>query len=225
LGDCFCILNLNVLKYLDEGFVMHTLSRFCSSLKLARFASFGIVVSVLVSGLFVPSSAQTNGATSPPVPSNIKTLQLVNTNHVADGKTSIHREVLESCVEKLPAIKDLQVDAVPRNLYLKNIMNDPNREGMTKTWTAEVTIPWMLRQKVLLVISSNNVNSGDPRTETIERKIPQSTTVSADPQYSDFFAGMNPRTFHFSDSATAANFALRDAQKWLQKQKPLQCSP
>lgn len=197
--------------------ILKTKHRFLHSLKSLRFVSL-----VLLTGLVLNSVAQTDGNASP-VPQNIRTIQLVNTSHVADGKTAVHREVLESCVEQLPQAKDLQVDAVPRNLYLKNIMNDSNREGLTKTWTAEVTIPWMLRQKVLLVISSSNVQSGDPKTEIVMRKIPQSTSISADPQYSDFYAGMNPRTFHFTDSASAANFALRDAQRWLKKQQPLLC--
>jgi len=142
-----------------------------------------------------------------------------------DGKSEIKERLLEECVVALPGMKELKADVQAGTEFLKEINGEPGKNEHTKVYTASVKVSYKVRQKILLIITKNNLSDSEPVTrEETRETMKEAGPFLSDPNGGDLFAGRSRRKYYYSTAEGAAENAEKQAQIWLNQQQNVLCS-
>jgi hypothetical protein len=100
-----------------------------------------------------------------------KNVTIVSAEASADGKSQIGKEIVEECIVSLPQASELAPLVEAHSLYLKDINGKPGDNRYVKTYTAKVEINYLLRQKELIIITTNSVPASEPVIKEVSRTV------------------------------------------------------
>ncbi len=142
-----------------------------------------------------------------------------------DGKSTVTEKLLEECIVALPSLKELEADVVARTEYLKEINGEAGKNDHVKIYTASVRVSYKVRQKILIIITQNSLDSSTPVTRSEERLVMKETPpFESDPGEGNMFAGRSNRKYYYSSPEAAADNAKKRAQIWVSQQQNVLCS-
>jgi len=142
-----------------------------------------------------------------------------------DGKSKIEEKLLEECVLSLPGMKEMKAKVESHTEFLKGINGEPGKNEHVKFYTASVKVSYQVRQKILLIITKNNLSDNEPVTREEERvTMKEAGPFVSDPNGGDLFAGRSNRKYYYSTAEGAAESAEKQAQAWLTQQQNVLCT-
>lgn len=152
-----------------------------------------------------------------------KNVTVISGTSTADGKSTVHKEILEECLVSLPKIHEIKPQVSSQSEFLKGIGGDANKNEFMVTYTANIEINYIVFQKVLIIITTNSIQGKEPVTKIVEKKLRQSIRFDSDPSQGDIFAGRSKRKHYYSTADGATKDALKRAEIWLQQQRAVVC--
>ena len=142
-----------------------------------------------------------------------------------DGKSNVTEKLLQECIVALPSMKELEADVVARTEYLKEINGEAGKNDHVKVYTASVRISYKVKQKLLIIITQNSLDSSPPVTREEERIIMRETQpFESDPGEGNMFAGRSNRKYYYTTPDAAGDNAKKRAQIWVSQQQNVLCS-
>jgi lauroyl/myristoyl acyltransferase len=180
---------------------MKSTSIFCASL-----------LSIFIGGSLAAETKTTN-----------KNLRLISGTVSADGKTTIHEELLDQCIASLPEFSSLSPDITSETPWLKKIMGIDSNAAYQKVYNAKILINYRNRHNKLLIISQNGLEKSEPILKEIKTEAPAQKLIVSDLSDSDFFAGNSPRVYYFASAEAAEKSARKRAEIWLKANQHLIC--
>ena len=152
-----------------------------------------------------------------------KNVTILSATTSADGSTAIHTELLEECIESLPDPATLSPVVHAGSEHMQEINGEAGRNAFVKTWSAELEIAYMVRQKAMIVVSTNSIKGSEPTTQVVDKRIPRTKRFVSDPANGDSFANRSSRTYFFSTAEKAGEDVARQAASWIRLQSPITC--
>jgi len=152
-----------------------------------------------------------------------KNITIIQAEMSADGKTRIAREIVEECIVSLPDTAELEPAVEARSVYVRNVNGKDGDNRHVKTYTARVEIHYLVRQKELIIITSNSVPAQEPVLKEVERTVREVEVVTSDPNDGDIFAAISPRQYYFTTAQGAAENARQRARVWLKNHAGIIC--
>ncbi|MBD3317272.1 MAG: hypothetical protein GF344_15910 [Chitinivibrionales bacterium] len=152
-----------------------------------------------------------------------KNVTIISAKSTADGKSQVHKEIVEECIVSIPDASDLAATTNAHTRYLKDINGEAGDDRYVKTYTAAVTINYLIRQKELLIITTNSVAGREPVIKEVERTVKKSETIVSDPEDGDLFAGNSPRRYYYGTKEAAEKDARARALIWLKQHRDVIC--
>ncbi len=144
---------------------------------------------------------------------------------LADGSSRIEKQVIEECVSSLPKEGDLQPIVDARSKYMRSINGDVEANGSVRTYTATVTVSYVVRQKQLIIVTTSSVEKSEPVLKQVEGRFDRSVSFSSNPENGDSFGGTDlVKEYYFSTESQATEDALRRARAWLKQKRSVMCS-
>jgi hypothetical protein len=163
-----------------------------------------------------------NTATAGEVERKITTVVAGGT--LSDGSSKIEKQVIEECVSSLPKEEDLQPIVDARSKYMRSINGDVEANGSVRTYTATVTVPYVVKQRQLIIVTTSSVEKSEPVLKEVEGRFDRSVTFSSNPENGDSFAGADlVKDYYFSTEAQATEDAMRRARAWLKQKRAVMC--
>jgi len=152
-------------------------------------------------------------------------LTLITGETSADGKTQVHRELLEECILELPTPDELVPVVTRRSEFLKAINGDPNRNASTMTYSAAIDVSYVVHQNALIIVTSNSIEGQEPIFREVERRIPKSVHFESNPDNGTHFAGRGlALDYYFGTEQGATRDVKERAAAWLAQQKTIICA-
>ena len=142
----------------------------------------------------------------------------------ADGSSEISREAVKECIVSLPSVGALEADVKSESEYLREINGDAAKSEWVKTYTASISINYMVYRKDLLIVTTKSIEGKDPVLKEVEKRLPKSREFVSNPANGDLYAGKSNRQYYFTKSEDAVKDAKARAVVWLKQQAPLQCA-
>ncbi len=152
-----------------------------------------------------------------------KNITIISAQTSADGKSTIAREVVEECILSLPAAGELEALTNAKTEYLRKLNGDPSQNQHMKVYAASVTINYLVRQKTLIIVTTNSVTAQEPVVKEVEKTVQKSQVIESDPNEGDVFSDISPRTYYFSTAEAAARNAKERARIWLKQHQQVLC--
>jgi hypothetical protein len=152
-----------------------------------------------------------------------KNVTVISAETSADGTSKIAKEIVEEFIVSLPSADELEPLVATKSQYLKHVNGKEEDNRHVKTYTAQVEIHYLVRQKELIIITTNSVQAQEPVIKEVERTIRKSETVVSDPNEGDLFANRSPREYFFTTAKGAAENARQRAQVWLKNHAHVVC--
>lgn len=150
-------------------------------------------------------------------------MSLVDGNNFA-GASKIETQVIEECIQSLPQLSDLEAVVDAKSVYMKNINGDLKANHSVRTFNASVVVPYTVRRKVLLVVTTASIEGSEPTIQEVEGRFDESVAFRSNPENGDQFSGRElVLDYYFSKRELAAEDALRRASAWLKLQSSVMC--
>lgn len=154
-----------------------------------------------------------------------KNVTIIKGESTADGTSTVHKELLEECIVALPGTQSLQAQVTSETVYLKTINGDDQKNDFIRTYTAVIEINYMIRQKELIIITTNTLQKQEPVTKVVDKQLREKQLFTSNPSESgDIFAGKSEKKYYFSTSEAAVADAKKRAGIWLAQQTPVICT-
>ncbi len=153
-----------------------------------------------------------------------KKVTVITAQSSADGKTTIHKELLEECIESLPAISSLEADVSSTSKFVHEINGDASKNDFVKMHSASIEINYSMYQKVLFLLSVNSVDSQKPTKEIVEKRIKESIVFNSNSSDGDSYANKSRREYYFSTAELAVENVKKQAKAWLKQQSAVVCT-
>lgn len=143
---------------------------------------------------------------------------------LADGQSQISKEVIEECIVSLPNASDLEPIVDVQSKYMTSIGGDDTKNGSVRTYHATVTIPYLIKQKQLVIVTTSSVEKSEPVVQEVSGRFDRSIEFSSNPQNGDRFAGRElVHEYYFSSEQKAIDDAMRRAKAWLKQKRTVLC--
>lgn len=153
-----------------------------------------------------------------------KITTLVSGGSLADGRSQIEKDVIEECIVSLPSEGDLEAIVDVRSKYMKSIGGDPSANRSVRTFTATVTVPFLVRQKQLVIVTTSSVEKSEPVIKEVTGRFDSAVEFSSNPENGDAFAGQGlVQEYYFSTQEKAIEDAMRRARAWLKQKRSVMC--
>ena len=143
---------------------------------------------------------------------------------LADGSSQIEKQVIEECVASLPEESDLEAVVDAQSKYLRSINGDPGANGSVRTYNATVTVPFVVRQKQLVIVATSTVEKSEPELQQVDGRFDRHVSFASNPENGDSFAGADlVKEYYFANQAGAVEDAMRRARAWLKQKRTVMC--
>ncbi len=152
-----------------------------------------------------------------------KNITIISAHSTADGKTTIGKELLEECIESLPAASDLYASVEAQTKFVREINGEPNKNDFVKLYTASIEINYMLYQKIMMIMSTSSIQAQKPDTEIVEKRVMQSIRFESNSANGDSYANRSRREYYFSTQEAAVEDVKKQAVAWLKQQAAVVC--
>lgn len=152
-----------------------------------------------------------------------KNITIIQGQSSADGKSQVAERLLEECIESLPDAATLEPVVMAESRFLKEINGDPSKNDFVKTYTASLDINYMIRQKVLIVVTTNSVQGQEPVMKVMDKSLQQSKHFISNGADGDLYAGRSHRQYYFSSSEAAIKDVQKRAAAWIKQQSAVVC--
>ena len=152
-----------------------------------------------------------------------KNVTIITTQSSADGKSQIAKELLEECIVKLPNVKSLEALIETESKFLRDINGKKNDNRHLKVFSATISINYLVRQKEMIIITTNSVTGQEPVVKEVERTVPKSVTIQSDPDEGDLYASGQSRDYYFSTPEKAEENAKKRARIWIKQHETQVC--
>ena len=152
-----------------------------------------------------------------------KNITIIQGQSTADGKSQVAERLLEECIGSLPNPASLQPIVSSESQYLKEINGDPSKNEFVKTYQARLEINYIIKQKVLIVVTTNSVQGQEPIMKVMDKTLQQSKEFVSNSADGDLFAGRSRRQYYFSTSEGAMQDVRKRAVAWIQQQSAVIC--
>ena len=73
--------------------------------------------------------------------------------------------------------------------FLKNINGNPEDNRSVRTYSAVVEVPYVIRQKTLVVVTTNSVERSEPVFREVNGRFDRSIRFASNPENGDMYAG------------------------------------
>jgi len=141
----------------------------------------------------------------------------------ADGKSHVSKELLEECIDAMPAPANLVAVTNSSTQFMKGINGDDKQKDHVKSYSATVDVNYMLYQKELIIITTNSIGGTKPVLEEKVLRIKQSKSFHSKSANGNMFAGRSKRQYYFSSEAAAVKDAKQQASAWIKSQSAVIC--
>jgi predicted outer membrane protein len=155
--------------------------------------------------------------------SGSKNVTIISTQSSADGKSNVSKEVVEECIVSLPRASELDALTEARSVYLKQINGKDDDNRYVKVYSATIEVNYLVRQKELIIITTNSVTGQEPVIKEVERTVPGKQIITSDSENGDLFAGHSPRKYYFSSAEAATRDARKRAEIWIKQNRSIVC--
>lgn len=135
----------------------------------------------------------------------------------------IESKLLEECIISLPSATTLEATIESKNQFLKGIGGDEKNSGWVKTYIATVEIPYLVKQKELVIVPVASIEGAPPKMETFIKRLPNRETFVSDCDNGDIIAGRSNRQSYFSTAEKAKADAIERAKVWINQNNHLLC--
>ncbi len=152
-----------------------------------------------------------------------KNITVISGTSTSDGKSTVHKELLEECIVSLPKANELEAQVKSTSRYLKEINGDPNKNEFMKTYTATIEINYMLYQKELIIITTNSIQGQEPITKIVEKRLKQSKVFESNPSEGEIYANRSHREYFYCTPEKAVVDVKKRAKIWLNQQAAVVC--
>lgn len=153
-----------------------------------------------------------------------KITTFVAAGSLADGRSQIEKDVIEECIVSLPDEGELEPIVDVKSKYMKSINGDPEANGSVRTYNATVTVPFLVQQKQLVIVTTSSVEKSEPVIEEVSGRFERAKTFSSNPENGDQYAGRGlVNKYYFSSEAKAVDDAMRRAKAWLKQKRSVMC--
>ena len=143
---------------------------------------------------------------------------------LADGRSQIEKDVIEECIVSLPGESDLEPIVDVRSKYMKSINGDKEANRSVRTYTATVTVPYLIQQKQLVIVTTSSVEKSEPVLQEVTGRFDRTISFSSNPENGDHFAGQGlVNEYYFSSERLAVDDAMRRAKAWLKQKRSVMC--
>lgn len=145
--------------------------------------------------------------------------------NLPEGASKIDKQVVEECIASLPKESDLAPVVDAKSKYLRSINGDDSVNGSVRTYSATVVVPYLVRQKQLVIVTSASVEKSEPVLQEVIGRFDRSITFTSNPENGDHFGGRDlVKEYYFSNEAAAIEDAMRRARAWLKQQRSVMCN-
>jgi hypothetical protein len=184
-------------------------------MKLFRASCFGIATATL---LLLCGSAGGDETKR-------KITTFVAAGSLDDRGAQIEKQVIEECIVSLPNEGDLEPTVDVKSKYMKSIAGDPQANGSVRTYTAELTVPYLVQRKHLVIVTTNSVEKSEPVIKEVSGRFEDAKTFASNPENGDQYAGRGlVNEYYFSNEALAVEDAMRRAKAWLKQKRSVMCT-
>ncbi len=153
-----------------------------------------------------------------------KITTLVAGGTLADGRSQIQKQVIEECVLTLPNEGDLEPIVDVKSKYMRSINGDDAANGSVRTFNATVSVPYLVRQKQLVIVTTSSVEKSEPVLEEVVGRFDRSIEFRSNPENGDQYAGRElVHEYYFSNEQSAVDDAMRRAKAWLKQKRTVMC--
>lgn len=143
---------------------------------------------------------------------------------LADGSSQIDKQVIEECVASLPKAGDLQPVVDAKSKYMRSINGDTAANGSVRTYAASVTVPYVVKQRQLVIVTTSSVEKSEPVLQEVEGRFDRSVHFTSNPENGDAFAGTGlVKEYYFSSGPLAVEDAMQRARAWLAQRRTVMC--
>jgi hypothetical protein len=122
-----------------------------------------------------------------------KNVTIISAQTSADGASQVSKELLDECIVLLPKAAELEPFVDAKVLYVRDINGKKDNNKYVNTFVARVEIHYLMRQREMIIITSNAVPSQAPVIKEVTRTVPRCDTVYSAIQEGDVFSGTTPR--------------------------------
>jgi hypothetical protein len=152
-----------------------------------------------------------------------KNITIIQGQSTADGTSQLSERLLEECIAAVPDVGTLEPVVSSQSQFLKEVNGDGARNEFVKTYTASLDISYMIRQKVLVVVTTNSVQGQEPVMKVMDKSLQQSKHFESNSPDGDLFAGRSHREYYFSTSEGAKKDVVNRAAAWIKQQSAIIC--
>lgn len=152
-----------------------------------------------------------------------KKVTIINTQGEPPRAQPITTRLLEDCIISLPTPNEVMADVQSSTEYLKGIMGEDGKNAFTKVYRATIEIPYLSKQKELIIVPVPSIEGMAPKMETFTKKLPSKEVFASRSENGDLFAGRSNRQYYFSSAEAAINDVKKQAQVWIQQHSHLLC--
>lgn len=148
---------------------------------------------------------------------------VAGTNH-ADGRSQIKSEVIEQCVLSLPRASDLEPIVDARSKYMRSINGDATANGSIRTYNATVTVPYVVKQKQLVIVTTSSIEKSEPVIKEVSGQFDRTIEFNSNSENGDHYGGRElVHEYYFSSEQMAVDDAMKRARAWLKQQRTVMC--
>jgi len=87
-----------------------------------------------------------------------------------DRGAQIEKQVIEECIVSLPNDGDLEPIVDVKSKYMKSIAGDTQANGPVRTYTAELTVPYLVQRKHVVIVTTNSVEKSEPVIKEVSNR-------------------------------------------------------
>jgi hypothetical protein len=153
-----------------------------------------------------------------------KNVTVISAETSADGKSTIAKEVVDECIVSLPRADELEPMTTAQPVFVKNANGKEGDNRHVKAYTATCEIHYLVRQKELIIITTNSVTAQVPVIKEVTRTVRSSEKIASDSNEGDVFEDLTPRRYYFSTAKGAAENARARARVWLKNHASVVCT-
>ena len=175
-----------------------------------------VILPLLLVGILAPAAFTEKN-------SDDKNITIIQGQSTADGKSQVTERLLEECIGALPDPASLEPVVSSSSDYLKEINGDPAKNEFVKTYTASLEINYTVRQKALIVVTTNSVQGQEPVMKVLEKTLTRSKKFTSNAADGDLYAGRSRRQYYFSTPEGATDDVRNRASAWIRQQSAVRC--
>ena len=149
---------------------------------------------------------------------------IVGATSNADGSSKIDSQTIEECIQQLPTSSELEPVVNAKSRYLKMINGNIDDNRSVRTYSAEITLSYVIYRKRLVVVTTSSIEKSEPVFKEVDGRFNESKQFVSNSENGDAYAGREyVHEYYFSTPQAAINDVKKRAEAWLKQQRSVMC--